>query len=463
MIVLKQAKNQAAFLFVCFGLLAPYSAFAVTSIYTCSDLQKMSLKLNDQYVLANDIDCTGFSFMPVGIFTGSLDGAGHKISNLTMDIRTSNYAGLFSVTQSATIQNLRLENVVPKVSSPIGIGALVGMAQDTKIINVSTFNTLTVPMTISGDYLVESNTQTAMPTVSFGGLIGILRNHSSLVSGASSIDLTAGTGVTVGGLVGSLIEGSVISNSYATGHVSGISVLGGLVGYLKNSSITMSYATGKVDSSITSPSMTNYYNMGGLVGHIDYTDQTTNPPVVITNSYATGDIGVNYTWSDQHIESIGGLIGKIHDANNNSCAYSNKSAPKNTVPKIENNFASGNVKGTNYVGGFVGSADAVYFLNNYSVGNISSIYLYHVGGFFGGIGTSPYCVYLDSNYWDIETSEISSSNFKAIGKTTAQMYQQNNYVSWDFNSIWSIDEGSNYPCLKGLSCKKYTVIKSIVK
>src|SRR5580692_11646229 len=66
---------------------------AQTTIKTAQDLQNMLNNLGGGYVLANDIDASnangGQGFVPVGNlsqpFTGSLDGAGHTISGLTIN------------------------------------------------------------------------------------------------------------------------------------------------------------------------------------------------------------------------------------------------------------------------------------------------------------------------------------------------------------------------------------------
>lgn len=61
------------------------SAQAQTSISTCSELQNISGDLSGSYVLAADINCAGFPFSPIAGFTGTLDGQGHTVSNLTVN------------------------------------------------------------------------------------------------------------------------------------------------------------------------------------------------------------------------------------------------------------------------------------------------------------------------------------------------------------------------------------------
>jgi|GEM_PF-4064321 len=108
---------------------------------------------------------------------------------------------------------------------------------------------------------------------------------------------TTNPNAVIGGLVGELSGNSSISSSQATGHITGASTLGGLVGYLSNSSIYGSFATGAVDSQ-QNTYCTNHYNLGGLVGLVSYTDQTTNPPVRISDSYASGNVGSGrWSWN----------------------------------------------------------------------------------------------------------------------------------------------------------------------
>jgi hypothetical protein len=69
------------------------------------------------------------------------------------------------------------------------------------------------------------------------------------------------------------------------------------------------------------------------------------------------------------------------------------------------------------------------------------------GGFFGnGEGT------LTSSYFDIEVGGIaaldSAGSTTEGGLTTAEMMQQATYVGWDFDNVWSIDEGQGYPQLQ---------------
>lgn len=61
------------------------------------------------------------------------------------------------------------------------------------------------------------------------------------------------------------------------------------------------------------------------------------------------------------------------------------------------------------------------------------------GGFLGDGGTTSDC------FWDTEVTTQDTDYAGATGKTTAQMYAQATFTNWDFDDVWEIDEGSDYP------------------
>jgi hypothetical protein len=145
-----------------------------------------------------------------------------------------------------------------------------------------------------------------------GEYAGLFSNLNSIakIKNVNLIDVNIITGTMVGGLVGK--NSGTITNSYATGSVTGKHYVGGLVG-MNMGTITNSNATGSVTS--------NYYHAGGLVGWNE--DMAT-----ITNSYATGSVTGSI--------SAGGLVGT-------------------NVGTITNSYATGSVTSNAYVGGLVGA------------------------------------------------------------------------------------------------------------
>ena len=85
-----------------------------------------------------DIDLSSVAnWEPIGAdlneFTGTFDGNGYVIKNMTIDRSDTNNVGLFGNTDGATIQNLGLENV--NVTGTDYTGGLVGSANNTTVSN----------------------------------------------------------------------------------------------------------------------------------------------------------------------------------------------------------------------------------------------------------------------------------------------------------------------------------------
>ena len=219
-----------------------------------------------------------------------------------------------------------------------------------------------------------------------GGLVGGYQDHSritnSYATGAVSGDQY------VGGLVG-YHNRSSIENSYATGAVSGISSVGGLAGYQDRSSITNSYAKGAVTGD------GDY--IGGLVGLVEYVSEGSS----LANCYATGDVSSSGNY-------VGGLVGYVYLAGS-----------------IENCFTTGNIIGINNVGGLLGG----YYLNE----RITNSYRYQFATINGVVST-----------------ENDPNGIHGGIVTVDQLITQTTYTSnrWIFSSTdWHWDSNFRYPKL----------------
>jgi rhodanese-related sulfurtransferase len=114
---------------------------------------------------------------------------------------------------------------------------------------------------ISNSY-ATGNVEGGNGSHSLGGLMGRIEYGKVIKCYAAGSVTIEDSGRTLGGLVGSCLTG-IITDCYATGSVSGNWELGGLVGSLLiGSKITNCYAVGRVSSS------TNSANSGGLIGTI---------------------------------------------------------------------------------------------------------------------------------------------------------------------------------------------------
>jgi filamentous hemagglutinin family protein len=399
---------------------------------TGTDLQGINGNLGGHFALGSNIDASatsgwnaGAGFTPIGAnfpyFTGSFEGLGHTITNLTINLPGSNYVGLFGRTGAvgAVIQDVGL--VGGSVSGNNNVGELAGYSDGP----------------IANSYATGSSTGAGAYV---GGLIG---NDYGSVSNSHATGAVSGAGF-VGGLIGNIAAAVSITNSYATGNVTGQQWTGGLVGQNNSASATVSgsFATGQVQGSTY---------VGGLMGY--------NKGSAI-NDYATGP--VSGTGDD-----IGGLVGA--NLGSISVSYASGSATgsasgylgglvgDNNHGSIANSYASGPVIGGtgSYVGGLVGRNNYGSISDAYSTGSVTSSGT-NVGGLVGvninNGGTTT------GSFWNTTTSgQMASAG--GVGMTTTQLVAQANFTSataangnvnpaWDFTGTWFMYQGETAPLLR---------------
>ena len=266
------------------GFTAPMEAHAATTITTCLGLRDMADDLDGDYVLGNDIDCSGIAdWEPLGTFTGKLDGAGFEIQHLTI-LGFVNGNAFFGGLQDAKIYNLSFTDV--NVQTNFIGGVIAPVSENTKLVNVHVegFVASGALLSYTGSLIGEINSSqiyysSADVTISgyrfLGGLVGSSNNNSTIsnswTTGTMSVNFLTDPSV-AGGLVG-MNTNSIITNSYSTMDISSATgQVGGLVGLNRyDSSIATSYATGLIDVPAGA-------DLGGLVGIIDETP-------IVTDSY----------------------------------------------------------------------------------------------------------------------------------------------------------------------------------
>ena len=167
-------------------------------------------------------------------FDGTFEGSGHTISNLTINLPSTGFVGLFGES-SGTIRDIGLIGGSVRGGANF-VGALVG-------VNAGTINNSYATTAVNGSQYV-------------GGLVG--DNLLGTITNSYATGAVSG-GQYVGGLAGQNDAGGTISRSYATGTVSGSSYVGGLVGQnFGAATIDQSYATGAVSGGS---------NVGGFAGY----------------------------------------------------------------------------------------------------------------------------------------------------------------------------------------------------
>jgi beta-lactam-binding protein with PASTA domain len=176
---------------------------------------------NKHYILIADLDLQNIPLTPVGNsttrFTGSFNGDGHVMRNITINMPNSSNVGLFGVINTGgQVYNLGLDSANITGCSYVGIlaGANAG--------------------TISGCYAAGSVFGSEYGA---GGLVGY--NYYSSVINCYATGEVVGNSY-AGGLIGNCVGGTV-SNCYVTGVVSGNSSVGELIGYNNGNSVLSSF------------------------------------------------------------------------------------------------------------------------------------------------------------------------------------------------------------------------------
>ncbi|MGG3845582.1 GLUG motif-containing protein [Aeribacillus composti] len=214
-------------------------------IQTAQDLNAIRNNLTAYYELANDIDMGSWgNFTPIGTssakFIGNFNGKGYKIKNLTINSTTA-YVGLFGFTENATIQNVAIENANIVGQNVNYVGILAGNITNTTIKNCYTTGNVSGQYGVGGlvgwhySGLIENCFSHANPTGRgrVGGLVGNGATSNSLVNKCYStglVTVTPDPNLYNGGLIGSHVDPTKVTNSYWDTETSGQTISAGGTG-----------------------------------------------------------------------------------------------------------------------------------------------------------------------------------------------------------------------------------------
>lgn len=247
---------------------------------------------NISCVLDNDIDLSGYNWVPVGspesgAFMGTFDGDGHTISNLTVSSSASGYAGLFGgIGISAQVKNLTLANVSINGNTTSSVvyrgsaGALVGMNSgfifnchviggkvEGRTVGGLVGRNETMNHSLSSGGIIESGctvtnlTITAKGDTAYaGGIVGLNSTlgrmfNSFTVDGSTTIQAVGGENAYAGGVIGyNTSDSGNIGNHFAGWSVN-----------ISNGNITAAVGSDSVCAGESSPNGPAY--AGGLIGY----------------------------------------------------------------------------------------------------------------------------------------------------------------------------------------------------
>jgi len=195
----------------------------------------------------------------------------------------------------------------------------------------------------------------------------------------------------------------------------------------------------------------NFLGQGGLVGIFSGSGRITNCHVDVdsvarpasANGGLVGLLSGDATISQCSVTGVidqgaagGGLIGRITgNAMIDGCA----------AEVLVVNF--GSVGG----GGLIGNLETGTVERCYSVGRVIS-FSGPQGGLIGSV--DPTAGPVIDCYWDVDTSSLTISA-AGTGLNTGAMQMQASFSNWNFDTVWTIEEGNDYPRLR-IPAKKGT-------
>ena len=259
-----------------------------------------------------EIDMTGVKFTPIGIstaFSGTYDGGNYAIKNLTIASAATN-VGLFgTVGNNAVIKNVVLDDTcaISASNKSCRVGGIAGY------INASGTNII--------ENCVNRATVTSSATPSFGsspsyagGIVGVIASSkNNLVIGCKNYGAVKQTVEGVyyaGGIAGSILTNTVVSNCENHGTVTALSgeTWGGLGNGSTAGGIAASSA-GYVSGCSNDGAVTAGMYVGGIVGQ-------NLSGAVVESCYNAGPVAGN---SDVANCALGGIAGDSSSAILNKC------------------------------------------------------------------------------------------------------------------------------------------------
>jgi len=266
-----------------------------TLITTAEEFLAMGSNRSGDYILQNNIDFSGIEFtspFPSGkSFTGTFDGQGYTLSNITFsDVQI--YTGVFAYVSSGTISNLNLDNVnIGTEAAPLEREASTRVGFIAGYVSSEYAEITDVNVTNSSMY-ISSTSASSSSYFYVGGAIGEMRGFLTNVSVENvnlNLDSTGVTPTKIGGAVGYLYEDAHLSQVSSTG------------------SIDYTLVGDELDDEVNSN-----VEVGGVAGRngaVTYTDS-------VVDVYSTADININISYNTvEGTESaiyslnVGGIFG----------------------------------------------------------------------------------------------------------------------------------------------------------
>jgi len=289
----------------------PEAAADAIEIGTAEELAAINDDLSGHYVLTADIDLAGIDWTPIGAFapsgeseeeqevpaadmafTGTFDGQGHTISNLTIDRPEAWAQGLFGCIANAQVGNFTLENA--SVGARLMASDVVGYAYCSDVHDVWLWGGKVTAY--AGEMSEEGM---------YGGIVGAGMG-STIRDCSAEAEIVLPDGTANAGIVGGGLEMTSVTGCMATGSVTAGNECYGLGG-VSGCGFAAEQFTDCTAEDVTITAGDDCFWIGGITGYAGgYADEQYGMPVtVFTNCVArnvTVDAGAN-------ADGIGDIVG----------------------------------------------------------------------------------------------------------------------------------------------------------
>ena len=406
------------------------------SVTNEAGLQACYLDLTQDYTVANDIAMTAnFKAYMIGkTYAKTFDGGGFTISNFVIDALSANENGLFKgLAGSGVIKNVIIASGGcdfdgTYIQNGVICGNNAGTIQDCTVSGDMNFNDDTSGCICGNNtgtisrctYKTGTATTTNANANTVGGIVGSTAGTVTdcIVESDAVLDFDLSTLGRLGGIAGNIGNNNLaMSGCLFYGAIDGTQAVGGIIGYFYDT-VTGVALTNNHSRGVRVTGTGNY--LGGFIGYSrgtgTYTNCSSSAPVTqktnstaynggfagefargtITRCYATGNVSLAGTGCTY----AGGFLGR--GVISGSCTDC---------------WASGNVTGGSYSGGFVGGLGIVC-TNCHATGNVDG--MKSLGGFCGnGGGGSCYQCFATGNVTPLVDN---NSNYTGFGGFIGETY-----------------------------------------
>ncbi len=219
----------------------------VHQIHNAEEFQNLIKQYPDEnFILENDIDLSTLESTTTIIdseFIGEIDGKNYSLKGNTVPI--------FHTIRYAKLSNLKIEGSNVN-KNETDVGALAKIADKVELTNIVAKNIVVSTKNQNVGGLIGTMTFGDLENVHITGgnvngtnRVGLLVGYvgESHIKASSSNGAILATGTACGGLIGDVINNTIIENCYSLGNATGNQDVGGLVGILRQSSVINCFST----------------------------------------------------------------------------------------------------------------------------------------------------------------------------------------------------------------------------